>query len=212
MSWLIALIAALAAAGSAIGFANIGKIEQSNTKQANDILSGVKSGETSAEDALAQIATSNGKLSPEQESYLSSMLSNQRTNEARDYETMMANTDLLRAATQLQQLGLGSSNVLQTGGSFTPQVSAASTPMINNANQRLARQASIANQMIGMANRMASAGIYGGSLAAVKSSARKVAGYAAHSAVPAAKVSNRSIEPEPELTEAQIDELFNYFK
>ena len=210
MTWLIALIAALAAAGSAIGFANIGKIEQSNTKQANDILSGVKSGETSAEDALAKIATSNGKLSPEQESYLSSMLSNQRTNEARDYETMMANTDLLRAANQLQQLGLGSNNVLQTGGSFTPQVSAASTPMLNNANQRLARQASIANQMIGMANRMASAGIYGGSLAAVKSSARKVAGYAAHSAVPAAKVSKNSSEPE--LTEAQIDELFNYFK
>lgn len=210
MSWLIALIAALAAAGSAIGFANIGKIEQSNTKQANDILSGVKSGQTSAEDALAQIATSNGKLSPEQESYLSSMLSNQRTNEARDYETMMANSDLLRAANQLQQLGLGSNNVLQTGGSFTPQVSAASTPMLNNANQRLARQATIANQMIGMANRMASAGIYGGSLAAVKSSARKVAGYAAHSAVPAAKVSTHSTEPE--LTEAQIDELFNYFK
>lgn len=210
MTWLIALIAALAAAGSAIGFANIGKIEQSNNKQANDILSGVKSGDTSAEQALAQIATSNGKLSPEQESYLSSMLSNQRTNEARDYETLMANTDLLRAANQLQQLGLGSNNVLQTGGSFTPQVSAASTPMLNNANQRLARQASIANQMIGMANRMASAGIYGGSLAAVKSSARKVAGYAAHSAVPAAKVSNKSNEPE--LTEAQIDELFNYFK
>lgn len=208
MSWLIALIAALAAAGSAIGFANIGKIEQSNTKQANDILSGVKSGETSAEDALAQIATSNGKLSPEQESYLSSMLSNQRTNEARDYETMMANTDLLRAANQLQQLGLGGSNVLQTGGSSTPNVSAASTPMMNNANQRLARQASVANQMIGMANRMASAGIYGGSLAAVKSSARKVAGYAAHSAVPAAK-SHNDIE---ELSEAQIDELFNYFK
>lgn len=208
MGWLIALIAALAIGGTAIGLSNIGKIEQSNQKQANDILSGVQSGQTSAEDALAQIATGNGKLSPEQESYLSSMLSNQRTEEARNYETNMANTDLLRAAAQLQQLGLGASNVLQTGGSFTPNVAAASTPMMNNANQRLARQTSIANQMIGMAGRMASAGIYGGSLHAVKSSASKVASYAAHSAVPAVK----SYDSGPDLTEEQIDELFNYFK
>lgn len=208
MLWLIAILAALAAGGTAIGLSNFGKLNQANQKQANDILSGVQSGQTSAEEALGQIATGNGKLSPEQESYLSSMLSNQRTEEARAYETNMANTDLLRAAAQLQQLGLGSTNVLQTGGSATPNVAAASTPMMNNANQRLARQTSIANQMIGMAGRMASAGIYGGSLAAVKSSAKKVASYAAHSAVPAVK----SFDTGPELTEEQIDDLLNYWK
>lgn len=145
-------------------------------------ISKLYNGEISAEDFLGQTAKNGWTLSPEQETYLQSLLSNQRTNEARDYETMMANSDLLRAGEQLNALGLSPANVLQTGGSAVPNVSAASTPAIQNANQRYDRMSSLANSLIGMAGRMASSGIYGKSLAGVREAAARQAAMAAHSA------------------------------
>lgn len=153
-----------------------------NAQQTENLLNDLRSGKTSAEAVLGRVASGGLRLSPEQESYLSSMLSNQRTNEARDYETMMANTDLLRAASQLGSLGLSPYNVLQTGGSAVPDVSAAATPVLNNANQRYDRLSHLANSLIGMAGRMASAGIYGGSLAAVRKAAASAAALTSHSA------------------------------
>lgn len=148
----------------------------------NDAFLALMRGDMSAEQYMGAMAKLGLKMTPEQESYLESMLANQRTNEARDYETNMANTDLLRAASQLSALGLSPSGVLQTGGSATPNVSAAATPRLNNANQRLNRQTSIANSLIGMAGRMAASGIYGGAISSVKASASKAASMAAHSA------------------------------
>lgn len=154
----------------------------SNSQGSENLMNQLSSGKISAEQAMAEIAKNGYRLSPEQESYLSSMLSNQRTNEARSYETEMANTDLLRAAEQLGALGLSPSNVYQTGGSATPNVAAASTPMLNNANQRYDRYSQLANSLIGMAGRMASAGIYGGALKQVRDTAAKTAALATHSA------------------------------
>lgn len=153
-----------------------------NAQSVETLFNQLSRGDKSAEEVMASIAQNGYKLSPEQESYLSSMLSNQRTNEARDYETEMANTDFTRAAAQLGALGMSPYNVAQTGASATPNVSAASTPMLNNANQRLGRLTSVANSMISMASRMASAGIYGNALQAVQLSAQKAAALSAHSA------------------------------
>lgn len=149
---------------------------------ASSIIQGVKDGSLSPADAYAQVAQYGLKLSAEAESFLSQALANQRTEEARHYETEMANTDLLRAASQLEQLGLGGSNVLQSGGSATPNVSAANVPQLNNANQRFDRQISMANALLGTASKLASAGIYGGALASVRAASGKMASFASHSA------------------------------
>lgn len=148
----------------------------------NNLVEGLNNGTVTPLDFYGAIVGLGGRLSPEMEKYLDNLISGQRTSEARDYETNMANTDLLRAAQQLGSLGLSPSNVLSTGGSATPNVAAASTPQINLANQRLDRQKSLANSLIGMAGRMASSGIYGSALMSVKKTAAKTAAMASHSA------------------------------
>lgn len=148
----------------------------------NSFMDKVQKGELTADEAMKQIAAQGGFTSPEVEKWFNNALANQRTEEARAYETNMANTDILRAAEQLGSLGLSPNNVLSTGGSFTPQVQAANSSMANNAGARFEQASHIASSLIGMASRMASAGIYGTSLSQVKNSAAKVASAAAHSA------------------------------
>lgn len=150
----------------------------------NNLVNKVQDGSLTAEQAQG-IASGNSmyNLSPEQETYLNNMLANQRTNEARDYETQMANTDLLRAASQLGALGLSPSNVLSTGGSATPNVAAARVMDSDNANQRLQRATSIANSMIGLSSRLAGSGIYGSALKSVRAAGAKAASFSAHSAM-----------------------------
>lgn len=153
------------------------------------------------------LLATNQNLANGQNSYfdtlLQQILSRYNTQSARDYETNMANTDLLRAASQLSALGLSPSGVLQTGGSATPNVSAAATPILNNANQRLNRQTSIANSLIGMAGRMAASGIYGGAISSVKASASKAASMAAHSAPLALDI---------DMSPQAVQDRINFFK
>lgn len=151
------------------------------SSESRDLVNKIENGSLSASDALAQIAAAGYETSPEVDSSLSDLLSAQRTEEARQYETQMANTDILRAASQLGALGLGPSNVLQTGGSATPNVAAAATPKLNNANQRFDRNVQMTNALLGVGSRLASAGIYGSTLHAVNAASRKLAAAAAHS-------------------------------
>lgn len=188
-----------------LGLVSYGKIKSDESSMVSKYLGDVQSGTMSAEDFLAKIAQTGYKLTPEQEGYISSMLSNQRTNEARDYETSMANTDFLRAASQLGALGMSPYNVVQTGASATPNVSAASTPMLNNANQRYNRATSVANGLIGMAGRMASSGIYGSALASVRGSASKAASMVAHSAP---SVLNTHYD----MSDSEVDSLLKEFE
>lgn len=159
--------------------------KQAGVSVDNALMDKVQKGELTADEAMKQAAAQGGFTSPEVEKWLNNALANQRTEEARAYETNMANTDILRAAEQLGSLGLSPNNVLSTGGSFTPQVAAANNSMTNNASIRFEQNARIASSLIGMASRMASAGIYGSSLGQVKTSAAKVASAAAHSATSA---------------------------
>lgn len=157
------------------------KVKEDKYRDAKDATSAVSSGTISADEALGRIAAGGYDTTPEMDSYLQEALANQRTEEARQYETQMANTDLLRSAEQLSALGLSPSNVLSTGGSPTPNVAAASVPAINNANQRFDRNIKMTNALLGVGARLASAGIYGSTLQQVNAASQKMAAAAAHS-------------------------------
>lgn len=138
--------------------------------------------------ALGEISSQGTELSAEKEKYLDNLISNQRTIEARDYDTQMRDTSLLSAGSQLEQLGLSTSNVIQTGGVASNGVLAAGTSKhsaaqmhqqerINNFNQKL----NLAKSLVSTAGSMASSGIYGAAIGAVKHSASALAASAAHS-------------------------------
>ena len=120
---------------SEIGWQNRDKQQAQNKQNIQDILNNAQeTGDYLG--AQGQLANSGYELSSEQEKWLDNMISNQNTQSARDYETNMSNTDLLRAANQLQQLGLSSSGVLQTGGSSSNLVGAADNVKSNVALER----------------------------------------------------------------------------
>lgn len=180
--------------------------DQANSSLDKSYMDKVSSGEMSAYEAMKQIAASGGFSSPDTEKWFNNALANQRTEEARAYETNMANTDLLRAAEQLGALGLSSSNVVQTGASFTPQVAAANSSIANSASERFERNSRIASSLISMAGRMASTGIYGASLNAVKNSASRLASITAHSAT----VASRPLRSN-DLSQEEYEETLKYF-
>lgn len=139
-------------------------------------------------DVLGVIARSGQQMSPELEKYLDNLISNQRTEEARDYDTQMRDTSLLSTGTQLQQLGLSPSGVISVGGAVSNGVGTAGTSKhsaaslhqqerINQFNQKM----SVAKSLIGAAGSMASSGIYGAALGAIKHSAAALSASAAHS-------------------------------
>lgn len=114
------------------------------------------------------------------------------TQQAQDYNTWTMNNDLISQSNQLQQIGLTPSGVLQTGGSTGVGVAAAESSKssglslknqmkINKYNQQM----SLAKSLIGAASSMASSGIYGAALGAVKHAGSQIAGAAAHSGLSA---------------------------
>lgn len=117
----------------------------------------------------AQTMAANGgrlyELSPDQEKALNNQLSRYNSQ-----------NNLMWNAEQLQQLGLSSAGVLQTGGVNT------AVDMSNQSNNRLLRRQEMANSLINMAGRMASSAIHGGALAAVKGAASSAASMVANSA------------------------------
>ena len=117
-----------------------------------------------------------------------------------DYQTSMRDTSLLSAADQLSQLGLSTSNIIQTGGAQSGVSSAAASQNMHSAaslkqQERMNiynNKMGIAKSLISAASSMASSGIYGAALGAVKSAGAKIAGAAAHSAFPVVK-DNKSL-------------------
>lgn len=138
----------------------------------------------SLQGAYAQTGTS---FSPDMEKYVDNMISQQRTEEARDYETQMRDTSLLSSGEQLKELGLSGSGVLQVGGMSSNGVSTADNVKTNLGQQRqierYQQNMSIARSMISLAGSLASSGIYGASLGAARHAASAVAETTAHSAL-----------------------------
>lgn len=126
------------------------------------------------------------RIDPQWEKYLDNMIANQNTGEARSWEEEQASSNLLKAGSQLEALGLSPSGVLQTGGSNVNGVAAASNAMTNlrqqNRMQRYQQRMAMAKQLISMTSQMASAGIYGGAIGAARSASSLLSSQAAHSA------------------------------
>lgn len=128
-------------------------------------------------------------LSPETEKYLDTEIARQNTAADNAFQEHMRDTSYTSAAQQLGQLGLSTSNVIQTGGANSGVTSAAAQnshhsiaslrqqERINSYNQKMG----IAKSLIGMAGSMASSGIYGASLNAAKRSAAVLSAATAHS-------------------------------
>lgn len=127
------------------------------------------------------------RIDPQWEKYLDNMIANQNTGEARSWEEEQASSNLLKAGSQLQSLGLSPSGVLQTGGSNVNGVAAASNAMTNlrqqTSMQRYTQRMAMARQLLGMTSQMAAAGIYGGALGAAKSASSALTSAASHSAL-----------------------------
>lgn len=126
-------------------------------------------------------------INPQWEKYLDNMIANQNTGEARAWEEQQSSTNLLKAGSQLEQLGLSQSGVLQTGGSNVNGVQAASNSMTNLSQQmkiqKYQQRMAMARQLLGMTSQMAAAGIYGGALGAAKSASSALTSAASHSAL-----------------------------
>lgn len=148
-------------------------------------------------------------LTPDQEKWLDNMISNQNTNEARAYDTQMAETDLLRAGKQLQELGLSASGVLQTGGSASSGVGIASNSKSNIALERYQQRMNVARQLISMSSSMASAGIYGHALGAAKKASSVLASQASHSAYDVFDSGVEKKSPYSNLTRAEMLRMLN---
>lgn len=141
-------------------------------------------------------SSSRNFLTPEVEKWLDNMIAQQNTQQNQAWEEQQASTNLLKAGSQLESLGLSSSGVLQTGGSNVNGVNTASNVMSNLAQQnKLAKynqKMAIARQLLSMTSSMASAGIYGSAIGAAKQAAGVVTSSAAHSAYGAIAGVNRS--------------------
>lgn len=155
-------------------------------------------GEVSANDLLGIYGNLGGSMSPETEKWLDNQIANEKAEQQQNFEISARDTSLLSSGQQLQQLGLSSSGVLQTGGaSAGVQGSMAATNMHSAASLRqqakinkFNQQMGLAKSLIGAASSMASSGIYGAAIGAVKHSAQSIAGAAAHSGLNALKATN----------------------
>lgn len=139
-------------------------------------------------------------MSPETEKWLDNQIARENATTQYDREIAARDTSLLSAGNQLSQLGLSTSNVIQTGGASSGvQASNADTAMRSNSALRqqmkinkFNQQMSLAKSLIGAASSMASSGIYGSAIGAVKHSAQAIAGSAAHSGLAALKATKMS--------------------
>lgn len=152
-------------------------------------------------------------MNPETEKWLDNEIARENTYQQQNYEISARDTSLLSSGEQLKQLGLSPSSVIQVGGaSAGVQGSTADTSMrsnsalrqqakINDYNQKMG----LAKSLIGAAGQMASSGIYGAAIGAVKNSASKIAGAAAHSGLEALS----SMRPEV-FNQMMKDEAWRY--
>lgn len=151
-------------------------------------------GDSSAQDLLRFYGENPGTtLTPESEKWLDNQIARENTEQQQNYELNARDTSLLSSGSQLQQLGLSPSNVVQVGGaSAGVQGSTADTAMRSNSAlhqqakiNKYNQQMGLAKSLIGAASSMASSGIYGAALGAVKHGASQIAGAAAHSGLQA---------------------------
>lgn len=157
-----------------------------------------ESGDSSAQDVLASygVASNYGlQMSPETEKWLDNEISRENTSADNQFQQQMRDTSITSSANQLSALGLSPSNVISVGGSASGVTSNAASvnrhsaaalhqqERINDYNNKMG----LAKTLISAAGSMASSGIYGAALGAIKHSAAAISTQAAHSAMNAVK-------------------------
>ena len=181
-------------------FANPGTGDQSVTgnpatgnagsgySSADEVIQALQAGKIDAMEALRILSTYYWwylKTHPEIMDIISMYAGRENTATATSTEEEFMKNNLLWQALQLEQLGLSNSGVLQTA-SGVPSVNSASAGFkYNSSAQQFSDLSKLAGNMISMAGRMASSGIYGNALQAVKKTAASASSAAANSARPA---------------------------
>lgn len=151
-------------------------------------------GTGSANDVYAHL-DENTAFSPSSEKGIDNLIARENTANDQQFQEHMRDTSITSSGSQLNALGLSPSNVISVGGASSGVSSAAASQNMHSA-AALHQQARIndynnkmglAKTLIQAAGSMASSGIYGAAIGAVKHSAQQVAGAAAHSGLNALK-------------------------
>lgn len=163
-----------------------------------------KKGDMTAIDLQGALANSGVSVSPEQTQWINNEISQQVTNEARDYNTQMRDTDLTSAANQLSGLGLNPASVIQTGGSGTGSSGmVADTSKGNPAQEKYLAdfnsKAAMTRTIVSLIGGLGAAGIYGGS--------RLLAQKAAN--VAASATANSGMKYIKKMSDSQLDKKWN---
>lgn len=154
-------------------------------------------------DAYSNLVSHGGKLTADQEKAFDNLMATEATNSARTWEEHMRDTDITSSASQLQSLGI-SPGTLSGATAGHSGVSAPSLDHTNIASFKAERSMNIARSVIGLAGSLASSGIHGASLYAVK----KMAGEIASSSAKSAGDYVKKIEKPGKITKAEWDSLF----
>ena len=94
--------------------------EMWNLYQTNEAF---QNGKANANDVLGAMGPSFINPTPETEKYIDNLIARENTASDRTFQTEMRDTSLTSAGAQLAQLGLSTSNVIQTGGASSGVVS-----------------------------------------------------------------------------------------
>lgn len=142
--------------------------------------------------AYMDASSSGVEISPDLEKSIDNQIARENTSNAQNFEEFMRNTSVTSTADQLSGLGLSISNVVPMGAASSNGVAAPVTSMHSAAATRqqarlnaFNNKMSLARSLIGAAGSMASSGIYGAALGAIRHSAAKVAAATAHSGLKA---------------------------
>ena len=123
--------------------------EMWNLYQTNEAF---QNGKANANDVLGAMGPSFINPTPETEKYIDNLIARENTASDRTFQTEMRDTSLTSAGAQLAQLGLSTSNVIQTGGASSGVVSgAASQNMHSVASLRQQERINSFNQKMGLA-------------------------------------------------------------
>ena len=155
-----------------------------------------------------------GKGNAGMEKYVDNKMSESHTQQDQAYQTEMRDTSITSTGNQLQSLGLSPSSVVQVGGASSGVSSAAALTNTHSAYNTMAQlrmdkfktNMGLAKSLIGAASSMASSGIYGSALGAIKNAGAKIATEAAHSGLSALKAAN---SPSPKISKKDVDDFWN---
>lgn len=179
-------------------------MENGNKALYNNYVEQYQKGDMTAIDLQGALANSGVQVSPEQTQWINNEISQQVTNESRDYNTQMRDSDLTSAASQLGSLGLNPASVIQTGGSGTGSSGmVADTSKGNPAQERYLAdfnaKAAMTRTIVGLIGGLGSAGIFGGS--------RLLAQKAAN--VAASATANSGMKYIKKMSDSQLDKQWN---